>query len=187
MLNRFSLRAVIAVAALLALAAPALAGGAAVVSLDSLPGEVRAGQTLHLGFMVLQHGTRPVHNWEGVGPVEPLLTATNKETGETYQVKAQMDATKLGHFTIDVTFPTDGTWEWEIQPIPFEGMNKFDPLTVLPPAAPAVEADPVPASAPVAGLARGVLLVGGGALLIAAAAIELFRRRQRPEKAAAVQ
>src|SRR6185295_2134730 len=59
----------LAVAALLALAAPVFAGGWSVVTLDTLPREVRAGQTLHLGFMVRQHGIEPNSQ------VSPTLTA----------------------------------------------------------------------------------------------------------------
>jgi hypothetical protein len=115
---------VIVMAAMLALAAPALAGGWAVVTLDWLPKEVRAGQALQLGFMVRQHGQTPINN------VEPYLSATNKETGDTIRINARQDG-PVGHFVVDVAFPSAGTWEWEIVPAPFEG-TKFVPLTVLP-------------------------------------------------------
>jgi len=46
----------LALVAMLALAAPVFAGGWTVVTLDTLPREVRTGQALHLGFMVRQHG-----------------------------------------------------------------------------------------------------------------------------------
>jgi hypothetical protein len=31
-----------------------------------------------------------------------------------------------------VTFPLEGTWEWRIEPAPFELMNPFEPISVQP-------------------------------------------------------
>jgi len=80
MIRRSILSCAVVVAALLALAAPALAGGWAVITLDSLPKEVRAGQPLHLGFVIRQHGRTPVNtDWDGHA-LKPVLTARKTTT-----------------------------------------------------------------------------------------------------------
>ena len=109
---------------LLVLAAPALAGGWAAVTLDRLPADVRAGETLHLGFMVRQHGKTPINN------VTPYLRATRPGASEILRVDAKQEG-PVGHFVLDVTFPSAGTWDWQIVPEPFDG-TAFAPLTVLP-------------------------------------------------------
>ena len=124
MLRRSLLGVVLAGAALVLLALPAQAGGWASVTLDSLPGEARAGQTMRLGFMVRQHGVTPVSF------VQPVLTARHRDSGESIRAPAQQEGA-VGHFVVDVTFPAAGAWAWEIIPAPFEG-TKFEPLTVLP-------------------------------------------------------
>ena len=169
-------------AALLLLATPALAGGWAIISLDAVPTEVHAGETLHLGFTVLQHGVTPVHCCLGADPIEPVLSATNPETGESLEIKALKDEGKVGHFTVDVTFPSPGAWEWQIQPYPFQLEGQLDPLTVLP----AVAAQPEPAAASSQRVApantRGLLAAGGAILIVSAAGLVMFRRRavQKP-------
>ena len=77
-------------AALLALAAPALAGGWAIVTLDTLPREARAGETLHLGFMVRQHGKTPIND------VSPYLLATKQGTTQAVQADARQEACTPG-------------------------------------------------------------------------------------------
>jgi hypothetical protein len=127
---------VIVVAAMLALAAPALAGGWAVVTLDSLPREVRAGQTFQLGFVVRQHGKTPTNQDLNGKPLKPVLTArkqgpatSSRDTGtlvlvaahasgpakgeETIRVEARQEGA-VGHYVADVTFPSDGVWAWQI-------------------------------------------------------------------------
>src|SRR5215213_7412764 len=108
---------VVVVLAMLALAAPALAGGWAVVTLDSLPREVRAGETFQLGFMVLQHGKTPTNKDLDGNPLRPMLTA-NKQGGaakaaETFRVEARQEGA-IGHYVAAVTFPSDGSWAWQI-------------------------------------------------------------------------
>jgi len=67
-----------AIVALLALATPALAGGWAVVTLDSLPREVRAGASFQLGFTVLQHGKTPTNLDLNGKPLKPVITAVKQ-------------------------------------------------------------------------------------------------------------
>jgi hypothetical protein len=119
--------------ALLIFAAPALAGGWATVTLDQMPGEIRAGETVHLSFVVRQHGETPIHYVAHLenAPMEPHLTARNLDTGETLRIAAER-GTEVGHFTLEVVFPSEGEWEWEITPEPLVGATEFKPLTVLP-------------------------------------------------------
>jgi hypothetical protein len=118
---------VLAMVMLAMLAAPgaARAGGWAAVKLDSLPREPRAGQPLSLGFMVLQHGKTPVNF------TQPLLSVRNRDSGETLSIEARQDG-EVGHYLVEVAFPSAGTWDWEIAPRPFEATT-FEPLAVLPP------------------------------------------------------
>jgi hypothetical protein len=124
---------------LLALAQPALAGGWAVVTLDTVPQAPHVGQQLMLGFMVRQHGVTPIDGAYGVSTLQPVLTARNRATGQTVQAMARKDGGLVGHFVVDVTFPAAGAWDWGIEPAPFEA-TQLGTLTVLP-ALPAGQAD----------------------------------------------
>ncbi len=88
--------------------APALAGSWAVVTLDSVPQAVHAGQQLSLGFMVWQHGVTPIDTAFGGPPMMPLLTARNAATGETLRAEARKEG-PLGHFVVDFTAPAAGS------------------------------------------------------------------------------
>ena len=160
---------------LLLLPAAALAGGWVVISLDTLPDQVRAGQPVTLSFIVRQHGRTPIHS------VEPKLTATNRATGQQIQVAAE-PMKELGRFMVTVDFPDEGQWEWSISAEPFPQTATFAPLTVLPaeqPAGSAQQIEPAvfgPAAFGWQILARWV----GLALLVAAAAfLALDRWRGR--------
>jgi hypothetical protein len=204
---------VVALAAVLLLAAPALAGGWAVITLDSLPKEVRAGQSMHLGFVIRQHGQEPVNtDWEGRA-LKPVLTARKQvdtsgsrggtlilaaahssapaaAKGETIQAEARQEGA-VGHFVVDVVFPSAGTWEWEIAAPPFtvQGNQEgdaavFTPLAVLPavgaPAqssAPAAAAQPAEAAPTFLGISLAALRWAGVVLLIIAAGIALAVQR----------
>ncbi len=162
--------ALLALIALVALATPALAGGWAVVTLDTVPTAIRAEQSLSLGFMVRQHGVTPVdvHVWDGSMPV---LTATNASTGETLRIHARKEGVE-GHYVVDVTFPNAGAWNLEIVPEPFGG-TKLGTFTVQPAAS--STAASVSAWATQPALLR---LVGGG-LVFAALSLTLMRRRSK--------
>jgi hypothetical protein len=127
MLRQLVLKVIFLVGLGLMVGLPVSAGGWAVVSLDSLPGEVRAGTPLQIGFTVRQHGHKLI------GDVSPVLIAHNSETGTEIQVEARQEG-GFGHFVAEITFPEAGSWSWEITPRPFPTINKFVPLTVLPPA-----------------------------------------------------
>jgi hypothetical protein len=200
----------LAIGLLLALVPAVLAGGWAVITLDEMPGEVRAGEPWTVGFTVLQHGQTPVHILDDGTPIEARLIATNPATGERVNVIAEPTG-ESGHFTVEITFPSEGEWTWTISPAPLVGETQFEPLTVLPAslvvpdnskasvapeAAPSSIDEPVNASAPVApathapearnGLSIPVVL-RWGAIIVAFLALALFvvqnRRKIRPVEA----
>jgi plastocyanin len=109
---------------LLAWAVPASAGGWASVKLDSAPGQVYAGAPVTIQFMVKQHDVTPIN------VDHAYLEATNRETGDALNVDAHQDG-EVGHYIVDVTFPSAGPWKWKITPEPFEGTS-FATLNVLP-------------------------------------------------------
>jgi hypothetical protein len=220
----------VSLAVVLLLAAPALAGGWAVITLDELPRDVRAGQSMRVGFVIRQHGSELVNtDWEGRA-LKPILTARKqadasdsasgtlilaaangaaRAKGETIRAEARQDGPK-GHFVVDITFPSAGTWAWEIAAPPFVIQGKgpgdaavFEPLVVAPavsaPAqpAPAQPAPAQPAPAPAAqpaeasptflGLSPAALRWAGAALLIVAAAVALAAQRGGASRRRAVQ
>jgi hypothetical protein len=121
-------------------AGSALAGGWATVTLDERLPAIAAGQPQRISFYVWQHGQTPVHFLEGDNwPVQPVLVATHTATGETIEATAER-AEEVGRFVVEVTFPSDGTWEWQIRPEPLMLEGTLPPLTVLP--------APVPAATP---------------------------------------
>jgi hypothetical protein len=219
MVRRSFFALVVVIVLLLALAAPALAGGWAVLTLDSLPREVRAGQSFQIGFLVRQHGQTPTNHDLNGRLLKPVLTARLQASAaassggaqlvaapasatakgeETIRVEARQEG-PVGHFVADVTFPSDGVWEWQIALPTFYVQNPangqegnaaiFAPLTVLPAAAPAQapatapEAQPAPAPVPESsattflGVSPAALRWGGVILLVAAVALALAAQR----------
>ena len=77
------------------------AGGWTVVTLDQLPHQLQAGQTITLGFTVRQHGIEPI-NLNNV-----LLRATPVKGGETLVFAAAQQGAK-GHYQVEVTLPSTG-------------------------------------------------------------------------------
>ncbi len=141
---------------------PALAGGWAVVTLDSVPQAVQAGQQLSLGFIVRQHGLTPIDT------VAPILTARNTATGEMLRAEARKEG-PLGHFVVDLTAPAAGDWTWQIEPRPF-GATTLGTLSVSPvatPTATAPFAGPLSALSDVAFLRDGLRWFGLLLLLFA--------------------
>ena len=166
--------------AMLALAMPALAVGWALVTLDQLPVESRAGHTLSLGFVVWQHCVTPIDTASGTEPMTPRLSASNVDTGESIRADARKEG-PLGHFVVDVTFPSAGVWEWQITPEPFQP-TRLGQLTVL--AAAAAAAEPADASGtmlePV--ISRAPIRWIGAFMVLAAAALALASRRGAPAR-----
>jgi plastocyanin len=106
-----------------ALSAPALAGGYAVVRLDEPPGDVLVATPWRFGFMILQHDISPNSD------VTPVVRALHKETGEEVTATGRQEGA-VGHFVVEVTFPRAGEWKWSIEPLPY-AETSFETLTVL--------------------------------------------------------
>ena len=93
---------------LIGFSAPATAGGWAVGSLDAIP-QSTAGETVEVGFTILQHGVTPADLADDVG-IEIVGT-----DGTINYFAAEQDET-IGHYTASVTFPsTAGEYEWNIR------------------------------------------------------------------------
>lgn len=162
----------------------ASAGGWAVVTLDMVPQRPQAGQTLSLGFMVRQHGTTPIDGAYNGATMAPILTARNSATGEILSAIARKEG-PVGHFVVDVTFPSAGEWAWKIAPEPFAPTD-LGTLTILPSGAASSQLAPglpVPAAstatldpASVTGLRAG-LRWAAIALLLCAFALVLWGQR----------
>jgi hypothetical protein len=183
---------IVVILAMLALAVPALAGGWAVLTLDSLPREVRAGARLQLGFIVRQHGKTPTNKDLDGNPLKPVLTAikqggavsTQSNAAETIRAEARQQG-PTGHYVVDLAFPSDGVWAWQITlPTYFvqdspSGSNAavLAPLTVLPAAAPALAPAPAPVATTWLGFSPAALRWGGAAALLAALAVALYGQR----------
>jgi len=150
---------------LLLFAAPALAGGWAVISLDELPTRIVAGEPLTIGFTVLQHGRTPL---EGL---DPTITA-NLYKEQEFTVPAE-SGDMPGHYTATLVFPKEGEWRWSIQAFT---MDQPMPLLNVAPA-PVVSASTTVKVEPAAsllpwfgGLSLAVGLIG---------AVIAFRQRSR--------
>lgn len=144
MRRRTALRLIVALLAVLATAAPASAGGWAVVHLDAEPANVVAGVPVRIGFTVLQHDVTPV-DIEDFGPGAAVtLEAQHRGTAELYRATAVQDGA-VGHYVVEAVFPRAGEWKWSIVPGPFAGTS-FETLTVL--AAPAATSPGAAANRP---------------------------------------
>jgi hypothetical protein len=100
---------VLAGIALVAMAAPAAAGGWAVSTLDQPPTELVAGQDQAVGFTIRQHGVTPVNPDSGdIG-----LALTPPGGGAPLRFLAAQVG-PAGHFVATVNVPTTGAWTWEV-------------------------------------------------------------------------
>ena len=109
---------------LLAVALPgaATAGGWATVQLSSLPAGTKAGDTWKAELLVLQHGRTPLEN------VSPVVRIRNGDVTREFVATATEEA---GRYAAEVTFPSAGTWQWEIWD-GFSQTHTFAPVTVAP-------------------------------------------------------
>ncbi len=96
-----------ALALLLTMAAPVLAGGWAEIVADPGTEPPVAGEPIELGFTVLQHGRTPAP-WE-----TPTVHLRNVGTGATLDVVATNDRSD-GHFVATVSLPDAGYWTWQV-------------------------------------------------------------------------
>jgi len=117
---KFSLLSVVLFALLFVNPPSARAGGWVVVTVDTLPDGVIAGQELTIEFMVRQHGQRPIAGQA------PKVELTHQETGDQLVVTAE-DEGPVGHYVARLLLPTFGTWEWKIR---VWGEHPMPPLQV---------------------------------------------------------
>ena len=96
---------VAAMAMLLTLALPVMAGGWADIVADAQTTTPREGGTVEIGFRVMQHGVTPAP-WETA-----TVHFTNASTGTAFDVVAKNDDPN-GHFVASATMPEAGTWTW---------------------------------------------------------------------------
>jgi hypothetical protein len=161
MRSRTTRSSILALAASLALAGAALAGGWAAAVLDEGTVAPAAGTTTTLGFRVLQHGVTPV-SW-----VKVTLVATNTATGEAVSATATPQGPE-GHYVATLTFPASGDWtlSWDSSDL----LMRQPPTTLTVAAAPA---------APPGGTVDGTVLAVAAVVLLglAGGAMALMRRR----------
>lgn len=86
----------------------AWAGGWAMTTLDSTPGELRAGETYEVGYTILQHGIRPV----AVDHTEIRLRGPWK-AGGVHVFEGEPRGPE-GHYVATVTIPEAGDYRWEV-------------------------------------------------------------------------
>lgn len=159
-----------AVALSLLLALPALAGGWVNVTLDTVPTSAQAGTPLTLGFMVRQHGVTPINS------VQPTLQARNAATGETLRAVARQEGA-VGHYVVDLTFPSGGDWQWSVLPEPFAEVA-LGSVTILPAGAAAPAPDqPRPLASDAFATLRDTARWLGLAALLVALALALWSQR----------
>ena len=110
-----SLWSVVLVVAGLGLASPALAGGWAVSTLDSVPSP-HAGEAVQVGFVIRQHGVTPVNPDGKVG-----ITVSSSSGDETY-FPATAEG-EVGHYVAEVVFSEPGTFNWTLHQGWFEAQD----------------------------------------------------------------
>ncbi|MBI3242063.1 MAG: c-type cytochrome [Chloroflexi bacterium] len=135
---------------------PVFAGGWSVVTLDSLPDKIVAGQPVNVGFMVRQHGQTPMAG------LTPEIKLQKADAPKLFRVVARPSG-GVGHYTAAITFPDAGEWNWTINAFPEP--QTMPQLTVLSAGSSAsAEASPLP------------MMVGGVGLAVAVGAALIFFR-----------
>lgn len=129
----------------LALSSPALAGGWAVTTLDSVPDAFDAGQTYSIGYTIRQHGVTPV----SVDRTE--IRVTHSDSGKRLSFRGVPEG-PVGHYVAKVTIPAAGTWTWDVTQGPFEA-QPLGTITVSVPGSAALAAPPAAVAAPPAAVA----------------------------------
>ncbi|HET7168944.1 MAG TPA: hypothetical protein VFI69_07040 [Candidatus Limnocylindrales bacterium] len=138
-MNRRIAASLSALAMLLVLAVPVLAGGWADIKPDAQTSTSREGTPTEIGFTVLQHGVTPAP-WETA-----TVRFTDAATGDSFDVAAANDRSD-GHFVASATLPHAGYWSWQVtlgslasEQVPVRitvltasgGLPPFDPSSLL--------------------------------------------------------
>jgi hypothetical protein len=134
----------------------ALGGGVATVPVSSLPAGTDAGGTWTPTMTILQHGVTPLDG------LQPAVRITDEAGAIT--TFAAKPAGEPGTYLAEVTFPSAGTWRFEIWD-GFSQTHTYSPVTI---------GDGGDASFPTAPVG-GVVLA---ALALAAALVVVLRRRR---------
>jgi plastocyanin len=109
---------------LLVWAVPASAGGYASVHMVAMPAEIVEDTPVTFRFSVLQHDVTLI-NLDHV-----YLQAVNRETLDELKVDA-LPESDVGHYSVEVNFPSAGSWKSVIVPEPFQG-TALATINVLP-------------------------------------------------------
>jgi len=146
---------------------PAFAGGWAVITLDELPSNVVMGESITVGFMVLQHGRTPMTG------LYPIITANSDH--EEFLVTAEPEG-KPGHYTAILTFPKDGDWQWSIQAFT---MQQAMPVLRVTPVAVVSANPPVARTKSLTSFVSPVMIASVLLALGLVGAVITYRRRSR--------
>jgi hypothetical protein len=162
----------------MALAGQAFAGGV-VVTLDAMPADVQPGQPFDVGFTLIS-----MHTSEGIAGQKPVVEAINSQTKEVISQVGRPDGPS-GHYIATLTLPTEGRWEWSIQP--FTDAQGGYPASELTPievkALSAVSASAPAQAAPVQQPGRIETLAAVALALLALAGLSFaLRGRLRPAR-----
>lgn len=140
------------------------AGGWAMLTLESWPENVVAGEPFTVRYALRQHGNHLISGVEG------KVTAVHTETGERLQF-AVTDAGDAGYYAATLLLPTAGEWGWHI-----ESFGRFE----MPPLQTGT-AVPTAAATPMALLAKPMWfpwLLGLMGVVVMGTAVGLWRRQQ---------
>lgn len=153
-----------ALAALLATAGLASAGGWATVGFSPLPDGTAAGQAWTPTIVIKQHGQTPL------GGLQPVVEIADTE-GD-FRTFTAAETSKLGVYDAEVVFPTSGDWRVTIHSGFGDSKVTYGPVAI---GSPGAIGDTGSVPAPVVGL-----LAVLGAALLAALAFVGVRRLRRP-------
>ncbi len=167
MFTRFRYAIALAILLALGLVLPAFAGGWAVITLDELPSNVVMGESITVGFMVLQHGRTPMTG------LYPIITANSDH--EEFLVTAEPEG-KPGHYTAILTFPQDGDWQWSIQAFT---MQQAMPVLRVTPVAVVSANPPVARTKSLTSFVSPVMIASVLLALGLVGAVITYRRRSR--------
>ncbi|GIK56802.1 MAG: hypothetical protein BroJett015_24650 [Chloroflexota bacterium] len=142
------------------------AGGWAVLTLESWPENVVAGEPFTVRYALRQHGNHLISRIEGT------VTAVHTETGERLQFTAT-DTDETGYYEATLLLPAAGEWRWYIDSF---GRFEMPPLPVE-----TGMAVPAAAAAPMIWLAKLTSfpwLLGFMGVVVVGTAVGLWRRQQ---------
>jgi hypothetical protein len=113
-----------ALVAILAISTSAVAGGWATVEMDKPVTRIEVNEPMTLDFTLLQHGVTPA-DW-----TTTYVEARNNESGETLRFDA-VAGSEAGRWSVDVTFPSSGTWNWAIKTEELAVEDSFPAIEVV--------------------------------------------------------